>query len=702
MDESTSLRKLALLPKLDPVERTSSHVRAQSAYLTFYASEGRAYMTSWKDDSESNIAKNTVEKETAIINLGTPVLKPRVKPVSKSVISVCSTKSGEKSRAKATTKTSKKRNDEQGADNGEKRKVKADRSKRTGKKTQPKKKRNQSLSDSSSAAERLKERREKKRAKRAIVSPPSSSDKENVEEKRATRKKMPVGFALMHGFTATNVGKNRLTVKPSVSIGVFNKGKASVKTKGTKTKASGTKGHAAAYFSESMFLNKTKAVLEEEDESSCVTPSSGAAVKKSSKKKSKKKVDDASSKVSDIKSAPTPSSSPKKPSAASIVWDIELGKSLCSIDPPIFTAPAEKLGSVVLDVTRHSWAKLLDRRDTNQNKTPIVAMSRPGTGSKGESEALASIGPSQSASQIITKITSPAKRGLQEAHRSKYFQAEPTKPQYEIRAESTSPPSVPDDVKHLPALEEYDQPAQETNAAADLQFPTEIPEVAPGLQQEPRCNCQVATEVTVSPFDILDQEQDCTLGAEDVDDPIWTGHEEINYFDDPFGEHVNLEDGEIPVLEQDYFMNDATGWELELESGYNFFQDCDFADDLTQDHDCLVSNAIHEDMEMDDCYDYVSIEGYEDPGCSEAEEAIGFDQNEDCETTGSGQCLSESSEREDTEQVHRFSQGRALLSGCSVQEIRHSSKTPAQYPRLFLLEADVAKSLRDHWHPQRL
>jgi hypothetical protein len=68
--------------------------------------------------------------------------------------------------------------------------------------------------------------------------------------KKDKKTKVPAAFSLMHGFTATNVGKNRLTVshdcyllsyilpnfyqwqlKPGTSIGVFGKGKASAKTR---------------------------------------------------------------------------------------------------------------------------------------------------------------------------------------------------------------------------------------------------------------------------------------------------------------------------------------------------------------------------------------------------------------------------------------------------------------------------------------
>jgi hypothetical protein len=72
----------------------------------------------------------------------------------------------------------------------------------------------------------LRERRDRKRAKRTMISQTMSSDVENktASDTRVTRKaknnntraKIPAGFALMHGFTATNVGASRLTVRSNL------------------------------------------------------------------------------------------------------------------------------------------------------------------------------------------------------------------------------------------------------------------------------------------------------------------------------------------------------------------------------------------------------------------------------------------------------------------------------------------------------
>lgn len=81
----------------------------------------------------------------------------------------------------------------------------------------------------------LEERRERRRAKKAIVAPkplPAESDsgedtdrerrgrsgKASKKSKKGKGLNMLAGLALMHGFSATNIGKNRLTVSDDVSV----------------------------------------------------------------------------------------------------------------------------------------------------------------------------------------------------------------------------------------------------------------------------------------------------------------------------------------------------------------------------------------------------------------------------------------------------------------------------------------------------
>jgi hypothetical protein len=77
----------------------------------------------------------------------------------------------------------------------------------------------------------LAERRERKRAKRAITRPPrttvheeerSPANQDKAKQKSKGKKQTLLGgLALLHGFTATNIGKNRLTVSAGVNLAFF-------------------------------------------------------------------------------------------------------------------------------------------------------------------------------------------------------------------------------------------------------------------------------------------------------------------------------------------------------------------------------------------------------------------------------------------------------------------------------------------------
>ncbi|KAF8913832.1 hypothetical protein CPB84DRAFT_15505 [Gymnopilus junonius] len=98
--------------------------------------------------------------------------------------------------------------------------------------------------------DRLEERRQRKKMKRAIMLPRVPPQNEYI--KLGDERKAPViqaNFALVHGFSATNVGKNRLTqLNPLRSAGVFKKGRASSKIISKKE----------IHFSESKLLNARK------------------------------------------------------------------------------------------------------------------------------------------------------------------------------------------------------------------------------------------------------------------------------------------------------------------------------------------------------------------------------------------------------------------------------------------------------------
>ncbi|KAG8907660.1 hypothetical protein FRC01_007611, partial [Tulasnella sp. 417] len=146
--------------------------------------------------------------------------------------------------------------------------------------------------------QRLAERRERRRAKREIVKPPppppssstsgssvtdeedpSSSEKPAEKKKderknkkgRKSKSKIMPGISLMENFSAGNLGKERLTLKPTAAVGLFNQGRSSAhggKDKATAVPVSskGAKGKKAKakpsmtdlLFSEFAFLKPSK------------------------------------------------------------------------------------------------------------------------------------------------------------------------------------------------------------------------------------------------------------------------------------------------------------------------------------------------------------------------------------------------------------------------------------------------------------
>ncbi|KAG1892549.1 hypothetical protein F4604DRAFT_36200 [Suillus subluteus] len=207
---------------------------------------------------------------------------------------------------------------------------------------------------------RLSERRERKRVKRDIVKPdtnialhisPPASEREDgkVARKRGKKHSGAAGLALLHGFSATNVGKNRLTLKPLASLGVFSKGKSSAKTKVCKAKEPAQK-----LFSEKMFLNKTTKRHESLVDEPIVLDSSSrpsSAVKKI-------KVTNHHKDKKSTRSTSHHSSTPDLPrgsTAMSEPWDIEI-QSKCPSSDGFSPQPGKPIaGRLVLDPRMASW-----------------------------------------------------------------------------------------------------------------------------------------------------------------------------------------------------------------------------------------------------------------------------------------------------------------------------------------------------------
>ncbi|KIK48630.1 hypothetical protein CY34DRAFT_576730 [Suillus luteus UH-Slu-Lm8-n1] len=206
---------------------------------------------------------------------------------------------------------------------------------------------------------RLDERRERKRVKRDIVKPgtnttvhisPPASERGNkkVARKRGKNHSGTASLALLHGFSATNVGKNRLTLKPLASLGVFNKGKSSAKTKVYKAKEPAQK-----LFSEIAFLDKTTkrhgSLVDESivSESSSRPPSTVKKFKNTNHHEDKKLTRSTShhSVISDL---------PRGSTAISKPWDIEL-QSKCQSSDGFRPQTGNPIAGTLVPDRKASW-----------------------------------------------------------------------------------------------------------------------------------------------------------------------------------------------------------------------------------------------------------------------------------------------------------------------------------------------------------
>ncbi|PCH41448.1 hypothetical protein WOLCODRAFT_143572 [Wolfiporia cocos MD-104 SS10] len=309
-------------------------------------------------------------------------------------------------------------------------------------------------------AARLAERRERRRAKRAIVEPKVNLDSDEDEPVISARKKgsksskdkkksggLSAGLALMHGFTAKNIGKNRLTCDPDKRrIGVFNKGKASAKVPVKKPSTKSTLPETnTAVFSELRFLSKT-----DQDQSDSMLSSAegssedeslqshvpAATIKRAKLKpkeptvpsskykrgRAKQHVEkDSRSEHTERSDSPaTVHQALKKPQErqdGSIIWSIEIeGNSLASgSESSSAITHSERDPTVVMNTRAFTWgANVLDAPcDTPapqaSHAADVMRPSSPASPSARDKslaapESTVSLGPSQSASQVGVRL----------------------------------------------------------------------------------------------------------------------------------------------------------------------------------------------------------------------------------------------------------------------------------------------------------
>ncbi|KZS97979.1 hypothetical protein SISNIDRAFT_546998 [Sistotremastrum niveocremeum HHB9708] len=420
--------------KIDRDEYLKRYVASQKPHLPSYARDGAREYKTLAHGSDLNAA-HAEDRENSVFEvrcLASPVLKPRVPNAPEPVADGGKSKrvGQAESRDEAHQKKSRQRVSARAKENRPERSLN-NREDQT-KENRPKKADEKKLASSSAKIDtemtehdmRLAERRERKRARREIIKPqinhsPSCSDddgKKRQKGKTTKKAKISPGLALMEKFSAKNVGKERLTLKPNMNFGVFSKGKASTRTATDQRRVK--KGQAVS-FSESKFLNSIRPAPSQkipEDADSDISSVKILRIQDAKGATSQyftrggKENNDASSDHSEIVSNPvsrTEKNLAQKKSGvdltekSSVVWDIELDRPLPEDTASILQVPAVR--KEPLDEMKTSSASSSHKSPSHLSEngvTPVVdepMLTAQRTSASPSS--LASLAPSQSASQ---------------------------------------------------------------------------------------------------------------------------------------------------------------------------------------------------------------------------------------------------------------------------------------------------------------
>ncbi|KZT24436.1 hypothetical protein NEOLEDRAFT_1242388 [Neolentinus lepideus HHB14362 ss-1] len=453
---------MALEPLNSPnLRKVGSRKLSRDCFVAKYVKEQRTYISGYTCNSRSvlvpvsGVSRND-DKEPLAPGFATPVLKPRVPPSHTKDLFKPVVPSGLSSKPESCTAAKLSR------------KMVVESSKpdvsRTGVETtnspkpcsaRPPRKRAATPDSGEERNARLAERRGRKRSKKAITQPKIPEDlsehsdegaevsqpdritskiKSRGKKKESKKLKVPAGLALMNGFSAKNLGKNRLTLKPVPQSGVFNKGKASMKVGVTRKIDKRVKGLEDSMFSEFRFLNnkskipegsrKKKKVSLVESCSELSSVQSGAPIEGMDtdvghphtngklKDRSIKKAQDPSEMSSaSVPSAADKMSEPPQPQGpGSVVWDIEVeGRSLPVDASSVSLSSHTPEGTVTLNIPILQCP--LDQginiepeteqiqMNTSTNTRDLEDVGKTGKVSSTSDARSSSIGPSESASQ---------------------------------------------------------------------------------------------------------------------------------------------------------------------------------------------------------------------------------------------------------------------------------------------------------------
>ncbi|KAI6110474.1 hypothetical protein EDD17DRAFT_311641 [Pisolithus thermaeus] len=723
--------------------------REKENFIRSYVERQRAYLSAYCKDDLHPSGSPTKVPSSGAFGFDTPVLQPRTFRTSGPPPKLRGGQrlQGEKCPRQAESPADKQLPPRTVASNVDKENDKRLAGKRSSKKTRT------PPSDREHEA-RLAERRERKRRKREIVRPPDDGDDGCGRRSSKRRGKLkttpsnnkahtstPATFALLHGFSATNVKKDRLTLKPSLHpLGVFFKGKASAKTKVSSSKKRAPRADA---FSELAFLSKAK-ITSRNDGGDSETASLSASQQLSQP-------------LSDRDDIPNHCSAPDKDDDnqktvgnqlqaqelpeehQSVVWDIE-SRNECLLDAQNSpTGSAARASSVVMDVRASCWfAPAATSKDPDRPERE----SKPSEATPSERELLRS-------RSLLCPLDSEKAVLLQDGEDSSLHPSHSaSQTQYHRRRSLEAAAIVPAKRQVFPSY--FSQPcpavlphiAPDANATGTHHFIQE-PLVGPQkfVQEGNGVTFDVDSVLGGLPLHFFDMP--CGPTAYEIRDG-WSGNSAVEVLSQP--------PGTFPADAMPLDGTFATHEQPETAPSYVSLNDRDYyemADDRRPLHalngpiGCLPSDGVGfyddevpwygddtpvmDDLGVEENFDLWAESHVGDRGLSDAidghdQDIIGeasFDEPEwehEAYLTGYGGSVSEdkddycvwqhdgteraSSVWQDAEgeqpQALNFSEGRALLLGIS---------TPPRTRRasgLFKAELDVVTRLRNHWQRQRL
>ncbi|KAF9452481.1 hypothetical protein P691DRAFT_772288 [Macrolepiota fuliginosa MF-IS2] len=719
---------LSTVSKLNTQRSVLDYVKSLRSFSKAHAAEGKVYMTSWKGEGEgANLTSAGTRGPPRSSGFGTPVLKPR-NPLARGE-SEAHVKRGTQPTDNAKKPTTR---PEPRHKNGESDASSPGGVAKLASPTRQEARPTKRIRDLQSDEEkRLQERREKKRTKRDIMRPKGSKgqDASSKPKPKKSKQKLPAGLALMHGFTATNVGKGRLTMDPPFRSGVFGKGRASIQTQvgKSKRKDSGT----SRVFSEAQFLKSTR-----RHEPGNATSSSSASIlsevssesiddQEQSPKKSKKRntsafrshheeesVIKAGRQRRQTKRAASPrktsiqeSSPQSSKKAQSVVWNIEKAGGALPTDSSSFLTTRPEPSTILLNVTQKKWTPDSPCDDATSsiqgtsNQVDIAAAAARAsclTDGKQSSSIASSIRPSESPSQVLHTLIPDVKKVEESV--SKYF------------------------TSHIPPLPSQTEPSSKPLVdGGDEDAPTQ-PGVVALASSEDWGDDIIQPIASTNP---RRREPEQIWVDEDIEQyPLQNRDDSDWLLSDPMSRRLQSDNG------ADY------GW---LQGSYEAQSDCEepiadnavFADvDEEAFYPLRTPSLCYEQLslvegEEDLCgylpcgsetvviYDDVYAQHHRDDDPSHMQSLLDSDRDSDLESPlylGSDGISSEHTglneqsldgsvydveELELGEAPLRFNEGRHLLLGCSDGSL-HRPEYDLEYA-----EADVARRLVGHWVPQK-